>query len=345
MSIGIVGYGAYVPRLRITVDEIASVWSADASAIRKGLLVEEKSVPDRDEDTITLSVESGRSALARAAIDPRDIGAVFVGSESHPYAVKPSGVAVSDALGIGPEVLIADYEFACKAGTAALQTCHGLCKAGQVKYGLAIGADTAQSRPGDALEYTAAAAAAAFVIGSDPLATIDALYSYATDTPDFWRREHETYPRHGSRFTGEPAYFHHILAASTGLLKKAGLHPSDFSYAVFHMPNGKFPRLVAKQLGFSEKQLEPGLVVKKLGNSYSASSLVGLAAVLDVAKPGERIFLSSFGSGAGSDSFAFTVTDKIDAARDKAPLVSSFLASGRYLSYGQYASLRNKLVM
>jgi len=342
---GIVGYGAYIPHFRITVDEIASVWSADSAAISKGIMVNEKAVPDIDEDTITIAVSAAQSALDRASINPKDIGAVFVGSESHPYAVKPSGVAVSDALGIGPEVLIADYEFACKAGTAAMQVCHGLCSAGQIKYGLAIGADTAQGKPGDALEYTAAAGGAAFIIGPDPLATIDHMYSYATDTPDFWRREHEHYPRHGSRFTGEPGYFHHVLSASRNLLKKSGLEPKDFDHVVFHMPNGKFPSIAAAKLGFTKEQLRKGLVVGKVGNSYSGSSLVGLSSVLDSAEPGQKIFLTSFGSGAGSDSFVFTVNDSILEARGKAPLTQSYIDNKSYLSYGQYAKLRGKLVI
>ena len=101
MDIGIVGYGAYVPRFRISVEEIAKVWGANADNFRKGLLIEEKSVPDSDEDTITISVEAGRNALLRAGIDPRKIGALYIGSESHPYVVKPSGRVVAEALGMG----------------------------------------------------------------------------------------------------------------------------------------------------------------------------------------------------------------------------------------------------
>jgi len=211
MNVGIVGYGAYVPRFRIKVEEIAKVWNGNAQAIKEGLFVEEKSVPDGDEDTITISVEAARNALARAGIPGSKIGALYIGSESHPYAVKPSGTVVAEAIGAVPNVMVADFEFACKAGTAAMQVCSALVRAGDIEYGMAIGADTSQGRPGDALEYTASAGGAAFVIGRDPLATIDATCSFTTDTPDFWRREGRDYPSHGARFTGEPAYFTHLL--------------------------------------------------------------------------------------------------------------------------------------
>jgi len=342
-KIGIVGYGAYVPRLRIRVEEIAKVWGANGEAIREGLMVEEKAVPDHDEDTITISVEAARNALARAEIDPQKIGCVLVGSESHPYAVKPSGTIVASALGIGPDYTTVDTEFACRAGATSMYLCYGLAKAGEIEYGLAIGADTAQGQPGDALEYTAAAGGAAFIVGKDPLAEIESYVSFTSDTPDFWRREGKQYPRHGSRFTGEPAYFRHVLGATKRLMEKTGYTQKDFDFVILHMPNGKFPTRAAKILGFANDQIRQGLVVTKIGNTYSGSSILGLTNVLDVAKPGQRILMTSFGSGAGSDSFSFLVTDKILERRDKAKKTAEYMARKDYVDYGTYVKLRKKL--
>ena len=144
---GIVSYGAFVPRKRIKSEEIARQWGKDPDTIRRGLLLEEKSVPGIDEDTITISVAAARSALDRCGIDPVRIGAVYIGSESHPYAVKPSGTVVAEALGIVPEVHVADFEFACKAGTEAMFVALALVEAGRVEYALGIGADTSQGAP------------------------------------------------------------------------------------------------------------------------------------------------------------------------------------------------------
>jgi len=344
---GIVGYGAFIPRKRIKTEEIARQWGKDPQAIRRGLLLEEKSVPGLDEDTITISVAAAQSALARAELDPQLIGAVYVGSESHPYAVKPSGTVLVDALGIGPDVHVADFEFACKAGTEAMFVALGLVESGRVDYALAVGADTSQGAPNDALEYSASAGGAAFVFGKQQqLAEVLETYSYTSDTPDFWRREGQFYPRHGARFTGEPAYFRHVEAATAGVMRRSGLEPKDFRYAVFHMPNGKFPQQVGKRLGFSADQLETGWIVPTMGNTYSGSSPTGLAAVLDEAAPGDRILITSFGSGAGSDAFVLRATELLVERRERAPTVRAMLDGERhYLSYGEYAKLREKIIL
>ncbi len=340
---GIVGYGAYIPRYRIKVEEIAKVWGKDANSIKKGLNIQEKSVPAVDEDTITIATEAARNALSYAGIDPQGIGAVYVGSESHPYAVKPSAATVAEAINATPVMTAADYEFACKAGTAAIQTCMAMVDSNMVRYGLAIGADTSQGRPGDALEYTAAAGGAAYIIGKeDTIANIEATYSFTTDTPDFWRRAGQEYPRHGARFTGEPAYFKHVRSATEGLLEKGGYSLDEFDYVVFHQPNGKFPIRLAKRMGIPLEKLKVGLLTPMIGNTYSGATPLGLAAVLDIAKPGEMILATSFGSGAGSDSFAIRVTENIH--KNERP-VQMYASRTKYLSYGEYAKHRRKIRM
>ncbi len=343
---GIVGYGVYVPSYRIKVEEIARVWGDDPQAISRGLVVQEKSVPASDEDTATISVEASRYALERAVIDSKKIGAVYVGSESHPYAVKPTATIVAEAVDAAPHLTAADMEFACKAGTAGMQACMGLVDSNIVEYGLAVGADTAQGAPGDALEYTASAGGAAYIIGKkDTIADIDYTCSYTTDTPDFYRREGMPYPRHGGRFTGVPAYFKHVIAASNEMFDKMGTDASSYDYAVFHQPNGKFYLKAAKKLGFKKEQVQHGLLTPVIGNTYSGATPLGLAAILDVAQAGDKILAVSYGSGAGSDAFSITVTDKIEEKRDLAPKVQDMIQNKCYVDYALYAKFKDKLKM
>ncbi|MBR6089928.1 MAG: hydroxymethylglutaryl-CoA synthase [Anaerolineaceae bacterium] len=340
--VGIVGYGAYIPRYRISDAEIGRIWHDGA----KGL-IKEKSVPGLDEDAITMAIEASRNALKRAQIDPQELRAVWIGSESHPYAVKPSGTIVSEAIGAGPAISAADTEFACKAGTEAMTMAMGLVSSGMGKYALACGMDTAQGRPGDVLEYTAGAGGAAVVIGpaEESVAVIEGLFSYVTDTPDFWRRQHEKYPEHGQRFTGEPAYFHHVQSAAEVYLEESGTKPSDYRFAVFHQPNQKFPQKVAKDLGFTPEQIETGLLSPMIGNTYSGAVLLGISAVLDVAEPWDRIFAASFGSGAGSDAFSLTVTDRIREVRSLAPFTQTYIRRRTVIDYATYARYRGEYVM
>src|SRR5512135_3662077 len=314
--VGIVGYGAYVPRYRLPAKEVARLWTGG----KGGLPIKEKAVPGLDEDVATMSIEAARNAMARAKIDPQELRAVWVGSESHPYAVKPTSTLVAEAIGAVPHTQAADWEFACKAGTEALVAAMGLVGSSMANYAMAIGMDTAQGKPGDALEYTAGAGGAAFVLGpgDEALAVINASYSYVTDTPDFWRRPEAKYPEHGMRFTGEPAYFKHITEAAMHLMEASGTTAKDYRWAVFHQPNTKFPQRVAAQLGFSMEQIEPGMLVPVIGNTYAGAALIGLTSTLDMAQPGDRILMVSFGSGAGSDAFDILVTDQLLERRDLA---------------------------
>ncbi len=309
-QVGIISYGTYVPKYRIKTDEIARAWNKNPKDIISSLGIKEKSVPAADEDAVTFAIEAGSEALKFS--NQKNIEALLVGSESHPYAVNPTSTIVGEILGIGNNYLAADLEFACKAATAGIQFAAGLISSGKVNCSLVIGTDTAQSKPHDALEYTSGSGAAAFLMGSKNLAaTLIDYTSYSSDTPDFWRRDGIKFPTHAGRFTGEPAYFAHVIGAANELIQKSKVKIQNVTYCVFHMPNAKFPREAAKRLGFSSTQLAPSLVVDSIGNAYSASSLLGLAKVLSVSKPGDTIFMVSYGSGAGSDAFLWRVEKPI----------------------------------
>lgn len=310
--IGIISYGFYFPKFRIKTEEIAKTWGKDPLQYKKSLKLEEKAIASADEDTATMAIESSLLALAKKQPLKDRIKYVFLGTETPVYAVNPTSTIIADFLDLPEEILSLDNQFACRAATGALATSYQIAKADKENYSLVIGSDKANSKPDDALEFSAGSGSTAWLVGSKDVALeiLDSV-SISTDTPDFWRRTKIDYPAHGGRFTGKPSYFKHILTASKKILEKNNLQPKDFERAVFHMPNGKFPRQVAKMLGFELNQIKDSLIVEKLGNSYASSALMGLSATIQTLKPGDKVFFCSYGSGAGSDAFIFQATDKI----------------------------------
>ncbi|MFW6111051.1 MAG: hydroxymethylglutaryl-CoA synthase [Thermoproteota archaeon] len=333
-SPGIVGYGVYTSKFRI----------------KEGYM--ERAVPFIDEDAITASVEAGKMALINSKIKSSQVGKVYVGSESNPYAVKPIASKVAQVLKLGGEdegiqsVDAIDTRFACKSATSMFKDAAALVDYPQsdVRYAMVIGADDSQAAPrgtpGGELDFFVGYGGCAYILGTeDVIAEIEGWYSCTSDTPDFWRREGETYPLHGGRFTGVPAYFKHVRKAATELMEKLSLEVEDIDYFVAHQPNTRFPVKAAKQLGFKEEQYQPTLQVGKFGNTYSGSSPVGLAAVLDKAQPHQRILFVSYGSGAGSDAYSFITTNQISDQRPRQFTVED-QSQNPYLEYVDYTTYR-----
>ena len=217
-----------------------------------------KAVPDIDEDTTTFSLAiTQQIETSFPHLDLQKIGAIYIGSESHPYAVKPTSTMLAEYLNI-TDLTTADLEFACKAGTAALQIISSQVESGMIKTGLAIGADIAQAQPGDVLEATAGAGGAGFVISNNPKQIIAKLLhtaSITTNTPDFWRGAHDRFPNHTGRFTGQPAYLKHVSLLIEKILEQSKHKATDFAHVVLHSPNSKFPQTIAKQFKFKPQIL------------------------------------------------------------------------------------------
>jgi len=336
---GIIGYGACIPFYRIRVADVAKARKEDPIQTVKSTMYEEKAVPSFDQDSACMGVDAARDAVHYAGIDSRDIGAVYFGSESKPYAVKPSAITIAEALAATPKVKAYDIESACKAATSSIPDAIAVTDDPRfdINYAIVVGSDNSQAAENDALDPMSGAAAASVLIGNtDVIASLEAYSPYTTDTPDFWRNEGDIYPQHGGRFTGEPAYFQHVIGACDALMNDTGLHPDDFDHVVFHQPTGRFPFTVAKRLGFDTEKLKYGFVAKYVGNSYSASGMLGLCNILDHAGDNERILLAQFGSGAGVDAFSLMTEEPILEKRGRSHTVESQLAHKSYVDYHTY---------
>ncbi len=332
---GIVGYGVYTSKFRIKEGGI------------------ERAVPFTDEDSITAAVEAGKFALIHSGVDSAHVGKIYVGSESNPYAVKPIASKVAQVLKLGEEdgdvqgVDAVDTEFACKAATSMFKDAAALVHypGSGVQNAMVIGADNSQAAPrgcpGGELDLFVGFGAAAFVFGKrDVIAEIEGWYSVTSDTPDFWRRDGEPFPMHGGRFTGDPAYFKHVKKSVTKLMDKLNIKPDDVDYFVPHQPNAAFPVKVAKDLGFKDEQYACALQVTRFGNTYSGCSPVGLAAVLDIAKPDEKILVASYGSGAGSDAYLLRTTGQLPDKRIRQKVNVKTLTDNPFAQFVDYTTYR-----
>ncbi|MCL2690930.1 MAG: hydroxymethylglutaryl-CoA synthase [Candidatus Bathyarchaeota archaeon] len=332
---GIVGYGVYSSRFRIKDGGI------------------ERAVPFIDEDSVTAAVEAGKLSLIHSGLDSQWVGKIYVGSESNPYAVKPIAAKVAQVLQLGEQdgdlqaIDAIDTEFACKAASSMFKDACALVSypTSNINYAMVIGADNSQAAPrgcpGGELDAFVGYGGAAYLFGKkDVIAEIEAWYSCTSDTPDFWRRDGEPYPMHGGRFTGDPAYNKHVRSAATKMMEKTNMKPNDFAYFVPHQPNPSFPVRIAKDLGFKEEQFQPAIQMQKFGNTYSGASLVGLAAVLDIAKPDDHILMASYGSGAGSDAYILRVTNQITEKRERQKINVKSLTENPFLEYVEYSTYR-----
>ncbi|MBV9331890.1 MAG: hydroxymethylglutaryl-CoA synthase [Alphaproteobacteria bacterium] len=350
---GVIAFGHYVPYLRVDTAVFAEQWGVPAQLERIYRLNGRNrvAVNAADEDTVTLAVAAAERALATVA-QPTGISALLVGSESHPYAVKPTSVIVSEALGLSPDVFCADLEFACKGGSAAMLLMTAMVRAGMGEQALAIGADCPQSAPGSLLEASVGAGACAMLIGPHDraIATVEAVASAASDATDFWRRDGARYPSVVGKFSVDEGYMAHSRRVAHALFEATGTKASDYAYCVFHQPYAALPSALGKSLGFSPHQIRPGLIAARVGNAYSASCLLALCAVFEQAASGDRILVVSFGSGAGSDGLVLSVTDRIDAYRKRASdagigSIETELGHDHadWLTYGRYADIAGKL--
>jgi hydroxymethylglutaryl-CoA synthase len=352
---GIIGYGVYIPRLRLRVEDIWNIWvnPTDTDTIikkRRGL--SEKAVTRWDEDSVTMAIYAAKSSLEIAGIDPKELNAVYLGSCTNPYCSGAAGPVIAEALGTVPELMCADCQFSTKSGTAAIQICAALVTSGIIRYGLAIGSDALSRHvpPNDVLEYSASSGAAAFLVGKDKvIAEIEGMHSYTTLTPEFFRLSGERYIKHAASEDDEylVGYSRHIKKAVEGYLKKFSGKAEDFMYVALSQPDGQMPIDVSKEIGFSEEQIKLGLMAADIGDCGSASPLLSLAAILDQAKPGQRILLISYGFGAGCDVLGLKTTNLIEEARKRRatyPSVREMISNKEYIDYAQSLRQERKLI-
>lgn len=297
--VGIISWGGYIP-----------FWRLNRSAIANGSQGE-KAIAAHDEDSITMAVAATINCLN--GIDREAVQGLFFSTTTSPYKEKLGAALVATAADLRRDILTADFSNSLRAGTIALRAAIDAVKSGSAKQVLVVAADCRLGASGSSWELNCGDGAAAFLIGDSEnvIAEIDAFYSVCDEIMDVWVVEGDRFIRSAEgRFISKEGYSRVSGEAITGLMKKFNLRKSDFTKAVFGVPNPKSQADLAKKFGFDIKTQLQDSMFSQIGETGAAYPLMLLQAALGDAKGNDRFLLISYGNGA--DAMSVKVTDQTE---------------------------------
>lgn len=341
MPVGIVGFGAYLPRYRITQGEYIKAWGTFAAAG-----VKEKAVMDFDEDTLTMGIEAAAQALEAWGGDPGSVEILSLASTNFPYDEKALGGTVSAMLGLPEGVFSTEHRASGRAGTEALITAASLLLSGGGKYALVIVADAPVAEPKETVEHGSGAAATAFVLGKQDL--IAELEGYGSFVAEQMGERFRPYGEKNLKDLGlsefrSRAYARATIGAAKNLMRKLNHSAEDYDFLALHQNDARMGQRIGPQLGFrEEKTLAANKTLVEVGDTGANNSLLGLVTVMEAARPGQRAMVISYGSGCGSDALSLRFTEGL--ASTVKPGLAQKLQNKQYVDYVTYLKLRRKIV-
>lgn len=338
MPIGISGYSAYIPKLRIKKEDYAKAWGSFSAAG-----VAEKSVMGFDEDVLTAAAKVTKRALESVPTAPDKVTRFALASTSPPYVEKLLSGTVLYSVGIPFTTYTSDHITSTRAGTEALIAGFEHIMSNASGKAVVAAADAPNASMWDSVEHALGAGAAAYVLSADNLiAELEGTASYASEYFGERFRPREAPYLHDLNVKkfAEGSLITNTTRAGTALLKKLNRKPEEYQHVVIQQPDARVPATIAARLSFTDAQLASSLVSKSLGDLGAASVPVALAAALDVAKVGDRIMVISYGSGAGSDALSF----KVVGDRKAQVKVQAEIDRKEYIDYVKYLKLKGAIV-
>lgn len=335
-DIGIVSYGVYIPRYRISRKTISEAMGW----LSPGALPGEKAVSNYDEDSLTMAVAAGMDCLK--GTDLVNIDGVYFATTTFPYLERESAAIITTALDLRSDIRTADFANSLKSWTTAVLSACDSIRAQGVDNMLVCASDCRLSKPGSPQEMIFGNGAAAVLLARNGvIASLEGSYSVSYDFPDYRRAEHDEFVRAvEERFIREEGYTKFIPEAISGLLKNYKLEAKHFAKVAYPCLNLREYAAIGRRLGFEPSQMQEPLLTA-VGELGTASPSILLVAMLEEAKPGDNILLVSYGNGA--EALFFKVTEEIERVRDRGRL-KKYLASKKELaSYEKYLAFRGVL--
>lgn len=323
--VGIISFGAYIPKYRIDRKLIykAMGWLNPAT-----YMPGERSVANCDEDSLTMAVAASVDCLR--GVDRNEVDMLLFASSTAPYLERQNSEILATSIDGKVEIRCADFSGTTKAGTAAVLSALDAAKAGSALNVLVCAADTRKGKAGSFQEEIFGDGAAALLIGQqEVVAEFISSFCVSYDFPDHWRGAGETYDHQWEdRFIRDEGYVRFIVEAVKGLLEKSGLRPEQLTKVIYPCLYGADFGKIAKIIGLTTSQLEEPLM-PQVGYTGSADPLLHLVKALEVSHTGDRIAVIGF--GAGADAILFQVTDMIETVKSSHRGVAKHLAAKREL--------------
>jgi 3-hydroxy-3-methylglutaryl CoA synthase len=301
----------------------------------------ERAVAYYDEDSLTMAVEAALDCVT--GWDSRSVDGLFFATTTSPYKEKQCSATIAMPLDLRRDIRTADLNTSLRAGTTALALAVDIIKAGSANSILVLAADERVGAPAGMLEQQIGDGAAALLVGNkNVIAEIQDSYSISDELAGTWRSDGDTFVRSWEdRMVLDEGYSKLLPEVMSGLMKKRGLSPKDFSKVVFDPPGD--PRRharVAAELGFGAAQVQdPFSLFMNVGLTGCAMAPMMLVAALEEAKPGDKILFA--GSGNGADAFVLQVTDAIQKLAERRGLKRHLESKTVMANYIDYLRWRN----
>ncbi|MEM4700351.1 MAG: OB-fold domain-containing protein [Candidatus Nezhaarchaeales archaeon] len=326
---GIVSYGAYVPRWRISKELL--------SRGAKG----ERAVAGPDEDSLTMAVDAAIDCLR--GVDRSAVDAVFFASTTSPFKEKGVASMISAALDLRRDIVTADFGGTLRAGTTAMKVAIDAVRAGSLRSVLVVSADCRLGPPGSAFELNFGDGAAAFLIGPQgSVAEYVGGYFVADEIYDVWRRDVDLYVQSWEeRFVYLQGYLRVLSEVIKGLFAKEGVGPKEVSKAAIYAPDARRLAELARAVGLDAATQVQDPLLDAVGCTGAAHAPMLLVAALEGAREGDRVLVASYGNG--GDALLFTVKEGVEKVRASRRGLRGRLAAKRavpdYVTYLRWRRL------
>ena len=329
--IGIVDVGVYIPRYRLKGEMVGAQWGGGGRGSR--------SVANHDEDVITMACEATNVCLSK--VGAKSVDGLYLASTTLPYTEKGNAAFLATALDLRRDIFCADFAGGLRAGVAALRAARDAVAAKSARRVIAVAAEMRLAAPSDPAEINLADAAAALLVGdSDVLAEIVDARSLIHEYIDVWRTSEDKFLKSAdAKFTQDTGYMVFQAEAAQAILDANGLKPADVSAVVAYAPDSRSLKPIARTLKVDAKKCVS--IVEEIGDAGSAAPLLGIAAALEKASPGDLILVLNHSSGA--DAVLLKVTDRVKEWKLSNSIAQQMSRATPVPSYGKYLQFRGIL--